>query len=421
MVNLFHINLGKRTNACDILGKNLRKFENAIISVNEPPLKLKLTTELNSPFSRNSNNRRTRAAVYIKGNQYKGILLEHLSSPDVAVVNVSVGSSNFIVISAYLPPYDNEYQQHLSELQFAISGIGSEEKVIICTDSNARNTLWNDVLTNRRGNEFETFVSTNELFPLNTDGPHTYSKLGTDKEHKPKKKAATISQPKQKADNKNVNDELDKQGKSVIDLILANYQMMDLKPEAKVLDAYTGSDHRMIRTEFETANGSDNQHDPFRNTTRIFRTDKAEWFTFEDTLELNAHKLEDTNFNVASPEEADLALKILNDYLEEACDAAIPRLKHNSSRKPNENDEISKLTKQEYSLAAKIKRLETKNAFLAAKAKTELVEVQRLKTDALNKHRKACFEEVCKKASHPSEAYKLHKNCKDKFTREASH
>lgn len=417
MVNVFHLNLGKRTNACDILGRNLRKYKNAVISINEPPLNLKINPALSSPFCRNSNNRRTRAAVYLKGDQYKGILLDHLSTPDVAVVSVSGEGFKFTVISAYLPPYDDEYQQHLSELQFAIDGIEANEKLIICTDSNARNTLWSDVLTNRRGNEFETFATTNELYMLNTEGPHTYCKLAGDEERKGKR--VTRNKPKRNVNGKKKQDQPDKEGKSVIDLVLANYQMMDLGPVTEVLDIYTGSDHRMIRTELEVAveGNSETQQNPFRSTTRIWRTDVADWLIYDQTLERNAPKLENTNFDVASPEEADLALEVLNDYLEEACDAAMPRLKNKSTRKPNENDEINKLTKLEYNLANRIKRLETKNAFLAGKVKAELVEVQRLKTEALNRHRKTCFEEACAKASHPSEAYKLHKNCKDKFTR----
>lgn len=411
MVDIFHINLGKRTNACDILGKNLGKHKNAIVSINEPPTDLKPIVGLGTPFFRKSENKPTRAAVYIKGNQFKGILLSHLSTPDLTVVNITGSCSTFTVISAYLPPYDSEYQKHLSELQLAISSMRPDEKIIICSDSNARNTLWSDEITNRRGNEFETFIATNELLLLNTEGPFTYSQSeGNEKRIKSRAKSLKTS--------KNENPR-ESQGKSVIDLILANYNMMDFNPKTEVLLIYSGSDHRMVRTgiEIKAAPGPNNQHNPFRNTTRIYRTDKADWLTFEQTLDRNLNKIESTNFNITNSDEADSVIQVLNDYLEEACDAAIPRLKHTSERKQNQNDEIDKLTKKEYSLARKVRKLNGKNAFLARKAEEELKNTQRLKTVALNKHRKDCFEKVCTEASHQSGAYKLHNNCKAKFTR----
>lgn len=410
MVDVFHVNLGKRTNACHILAKNLVKHRNAIISINELPNNFAFITGLTSIFFCRLDSRNTRAAVCIKGDQYKGILLEHLSSPDVAVVNVTGCDSRFTVISAYLPPYDNEYQKHLSELQFAISNLGSEEKIIVCTDSNARNTLWNDVDTNRRGNEFETFVFTNELVILNNNGPFTYNSdllQRPDLNQKTKKVSTSRSQYGE-------NERSAKDGKSTIDLILANYKMMDFEIKTEVLDIYTGSDHRMIQTAIKIR-ASPAGHNPFRNTTRIYRTDKADWLAFENTLALNSYKLEETDFEVSSHEEADLALQTINDYLKDACEAAIPKLKHNSNREPNQNDEIDSLTRQEYSLARRLRKLEIKNVFLASKVAKELAVVQKNKTAALAAHRKKCFEEACFSASSPAEAYKLHKNLKAKL------
>lgn len=376
-IEIFHINLRKAINACKKLAENLVNIKNAIISVNENRINVGRIETFNAPLYTKTKDRITRAAVYIKGNLYRGTLIAQLSTPDVAVVDVVGNGVNFIVISAYLPP-NEDYKRALNELQFAINNINDEKKILICSDTNSRSTFWSDKITNDRGKLFEEFVITNDLMLMNTKHPITFFNT--------------------------------KNETSKIDLIVGNHKILDYQPFVEVMtNTYTASDHKMIKIELEIGHlRSDN---PLRSTTRIYRTNKANWDLFDMNLDSYIHIIEHTNFEIENKEEADSAVKKLNQYLETVCETAIPKLKHSSTRKPDQNDEIDRLTKLENNLATRYERLKNTNKFEALKVLKELTEAQRQMTNALIKQRKACWEDECT-TKDINQAYNIHRKCK---------
>ena len=377
---IFHVNIRKRIAACERLSYNLRGYENAIVSVNETMKNVCNIETFQAPLFCKEPHRTTRAAVYIKGEMFRGILISHLSTPDVAVIDVTGGKLNFVLISAYLPP-DENYGKTLAELENAVRGIENNKKIFICTDTNSRSPLWNDKELNKRGEQLEQFVAANDLAILNSEDKITFTGA---------------------------------MGSSKIDLILSNDNGLDLKPTAEVAPDHTDSDHRMIRLKFDAK--WNQKTGPFRGTTRIYRTNKANWPAFEKSLAESEHIISNTNFEPKNKKKADLAINNLNEYLKRACESSIPKLRHSGNRRENENDEIDTLSKLEDNLNNRLNRLNDTNKFEAALIQKELSEVGKLKNSAIAKQRKECMIKRFESAD-INEAYKIHKTFKAKLNR----
>ena len=380
---IYHVNLRKSPAAAQRLCDNLAEWNihDAIVSVNENTKFVSNIETFNAPLFSQCTGRETRAAVYIKGVQYKGILVSHLSTPDVAVVDVTSSNLNFVLISAYLPP-NKDYQRALRELENALQNIDTDKKVLICSDTNSRSSFWKDHDTNDRGRMFEQFLATNEVTVLNTEGVETF---------------------------KNAN------GSSVIDLVLANSNLLNNRPEVEVMsETLTSSDHKMLQIKIETL--SQEKHSEFRPTTRRYRTNKTNGPAFSENLEKYEHIIENTNFDVTTEEEADLAIARLNEFLKEVCESSIPVLKPTGKKRVNVNDEIIKLTKTEEGLNCRYHKLKETNPFEAERVLKELAEATKKKTAAIAKHRSESMDKKFREAD-SREAYKIHKVFKAKTNR----
>ena len=91
---IFHVNLRKCFPASERLNYNLKDHKDAIVSVNENTKNVCNIATFNPPIYSTEANRQTRAAVYIKGEAFKGILVSQLSTPDVAVVDITGNKLN---------------------------------------------------------------------------------------------------------------------------------------------------------------------------------------------------------------------------------------------------------------------------------------------------------------------------------------
>lgn len=322
---IFHVNLRRSETAARQLHINLKEYKNTIVSTNEP----------------------------------------HLSLANVSKIDAV-----------------SEYKRALNELQSAVASL-KNKKLIICSDTNSRSSLWNDNITNERGNIFEEFCISNNLDIINKKGPITFE---------------------------------NQMGTSTIDLIICNPSFYEYKPLVEVLDTesnYTASDHRMLKVELETGILKDTL---YKSSTRKYRTDKADWNLFcKNILEFN-YLINNVNFKVSNIQEADDITKTLDNYIETVCETSIPLLKHNGNRKPNENDEIKALDKLELNLHRRYNRLKKINKFSAEVILKELTETRKLRTKELHKQRKKCWEEKCNTES-ISEVQKLHKMCKSSLSR----
>ena len=104
--------------------------------------------------------------------------LGNFSTPDITTIRVTLESSSFIICSAYLDitlPVSNPKLLDLFEFC-------NQQKIplLVGSDTNARNTLWGDRLTNPRGKDLANIIATYSLHIINKGSAPTYqSKLGS--------------------------------------------------------------------------------------------------------------------------------------------------------------------------------------------------------------------------------------------------
>ena len=75
---------------------------------------------------------------------------------NIAVVDLKIAKGTVRFISAYLRPSISNY---LATLQSELSSLIT----VLSVDANAKNRLWNSSTTDRKGEEFESFMSETNL------------------------------------------------------------------------------------------------------------------------------------------------------------------------------------------------------------------------------------------------------------------
>ncbi len=122
---------------------------------------------------------RPRSAIITPTGLYDSSMrLGHFSTPDITTIRVTLDTTSFIICSAYLDitlPVSNP--KLLDLLEFC-----NQQKIplLLGSDTNSRNTLWGDRLTNSRGKELANIIATFSLHIINKGSAPTYqSKLGS--------------------------------------------------------------------------------------------------------------------------------------------------------------------------------------------------------------------------------------------------
>lgn len=309
-LNLFHLNVRKSHQPTHMICDDLKQYENAVLSVNEPTYnkkstKIKGMDIFDKIFYSKLTNVQTRAALCTRGKHITGILISQFSNPDLATVLLNYNGHKFYCISAYLPP-DEHHASKLEKLNEAYHNLNQTGlPILILSDTNARSTLWNDRPdqdSGHRGESFEDFVLNNELLIFNDNDVNTF-----------------------------VNNQ---GGSSTIDLALGNSKLLEFKPIAYVDQDYrTLSDHKRINVTLEP-----NRNFESSSFCEILTDNPYFARKFEENLEKFKSILDQTNFEVQNRSEADLAVKKLNDYLDKACYNTFPVIKYRK-KKPRETNE----------------------------------------------------------------------------------
>ncbi len=122
---------------------------------------------------------RPRSAIVMPVGLYDmSMRLGQFSSPDITTARITLDSFSFIISSAYLDinlPVDNSTTRDL----FTYC---NQHKIplLFCADTNARNTLWGDRITNTRGRTLADIIASFSLHIVNRGSAPTYnSKLGS--------------------------------------------------------------------------------------------------------------------------------------------------------------------------------------------------------------------------------------------------
>ena len=109
-----------------------------------------------------------RAAIITSSN-INVSLLNHVSSPDCAVANLVTDRKVITVASFY-------HDINLSTLPKGLDeAADAEGLVVLAGDTNAHSTLWGSPTNNRRGDHWEDYILTNDLYILNDSSNPTFS------------------------------------------------------------------------------------------------------------------------------------------------------------------------------------------------------------------------------------------------------
>jgi len=99
------------------------------------------------------------------------MLINQLSDADMVTVEITNGSSKFILVSMYLDR-ENQIELDLVKIE-AANRHAKGSGVLIAKHSNSRSTLWHDKLTNARGRILKEFITSQQLHILNKESNNT--------------------------------------------------------------------------------------------------------------------------------------------------------------------------------------------------------------------------------------------------------
>ena len=147
-----------------------------------------------------------------KNNDIDAILINLLSDEDKVAVEIRVDRVAFMIVSTYFdinrPIYIN--LQKIQALLTQAKGMW----IILAIDSNARSTLWKDVLTNKRGKKLEELIISEQLHKANAESSsYTFQA---------------------------------ERGASIIDLTVLNTQAVDNIKDWAIHEQESCSDHKII-------------------------------------------------------------------------------------------------------------------------------------------------------------------------------
>ena len=172
-------NLRKKINATNSIIKDLKP--STVLLLTEPYTnkyrRIPSIPKSHKPFI--SSVGKPRSAIILPlGLHSHSIRLGQFSSPDITTVRITLDSHSLILCSAYMDinlPVDNPIITNL--LSFCNL---NKLPLLFASDTNARNTLWKDRLTNQRGRSLANLLATFSLHIVNQGSAPTFqSKLGS--------------------------------------------------------------------------------------------------------------------------------------------------------------------------------------------------------------------------------------------------
>ena len=116
-----------------------------------------------------NGNERKRATIIVNNKGIDATLITQLSDEDCVVVEIRSKLSTFYGISMYCDITGN-IERDINKMENIIKH-AQGKGIIICVDSNSRNELWHDTVTNGRGKLMEEYLVTNNLYIMNEKVP----------------------------------------------------------------------------------------------------------------------------------------------------------------------------------------------------------------------------------------------------------
>ena len=215
-------------------------------------------------------------AMIVASKDLKLSLIEALTSRDTTCINLHSTKEEVIIASSY---QDITFPEVVNNVDKCVEYSKSVNKdIIIGTDSNAHSELWMSESANSRGEVFEDFITSNELFVCNIGNKYTYD-------------CAT--------------------GKSIIDVTFVSTPTVDRIKNWMVHDEDYLTDHKLITFELSFD----------KTPPSLFRNyKKANWSYFKALL---SHKIWENSPKFWCKEtielEADKLLKDITQALDKIC------------------------------------------------------------------------------------------------------
>lgn len=250
-LNICHINTARKPEAASTLIQNYSKCNNLIVSINEPPSRKGTVigfSNFKNIIGKTKSDERIDAITCINGQNLNACQLNQFTNNYCSASEISFSSLKFIFVSIYMSP-SSDIEHSIAHLNSILKAYN--KPIIICTDSNARNSDWLDTDTNQRGIKLNDFVLLNNLIVANEDDTPTFKHFGNG-------------------------------GTSLIDLIIVNSQMFRYIESCKVNSRKSStSDHKYIDTVIAINNAADLQ---YTTSTRKYNTKGTDWSAFTSHL-----------------------------------------------------------------------------------------------------------------------------------------
>ena len=208
-----------------------------------------------------SGNGRKRAAIILACKYIDALLLSQLSDEDAVVLEIRLKQIRFYAASIYMDITEdiNLDMRKIDNMIIFTKGLG----MLLAMDSNARSSMWHDVLTNARGKQLEEFISANNLYLINEDSSSTTYESS--------------------------------RGKSNIDLTVTNSHLVSEVQQWEITQEESCSDHRII-TYSIGKHAVLSQRQNFQSMQFIIKEERINYFYEILTKELGKNFLNNTEF-----------------------------------------------------------------------------------------------------------------------------
>jgi sugar/nucleoside kinase (ribokinase family) len=107
------------------------------------------------------------AAILVNNKRVDTILLKQLSDEDAVIIELIFDNKKAIIASMYFDINQN-IDIDLRKIE-AIIQHAHDAAILIAMDSNARSSLWHDILTNGKGRMLEEFLMSRQLYIMNEE------------------------------------------------------------------------------------------------------------------------------------------------------------------------------------------------------------------------------------------------------------
>ncbi|CAK1580717.1 unnamed protein product [Parnassius mnemosyne] len=270
-------------------------------------------------------DQKVKACIITKSSCGAVIGMTQFSSPNLCVVQMTIGTKKLYIASAYVEPRDDELAT-LERLEAFLKATNDSHR-IICGDFNGWHPLWGSETTNKRGCEIAELMIGNDMYICNQGSTPTFE---------------TVTHGRNRS--------------SIIDITFASGSIYENINNWNVnLEACPLSQHNSIEFTLNLHNDSITKR---KNTsTYLYKSDKANWAEFKTVLDLKMchNGCLDVDISTLNAKELESFITKIISTIHEACRASMPMKNNGTQCRPIWwTEKLEKLKKDVISLHRKI-------------------------------------------------------------------